>query len=267
MRTSWTVLAIAFVAGVGAAPLGAADDEGLEERAEVAGPQRDPRAGEVVERMAQRIAAAASLSVRGEIAWDVVQSDERTLEFGAMREIVLRRPDRLRVDLHLREGGERRLLYDGARVALYDPEHRVYATVDRQGPVDAVVAYVSDRLGVPVALSEFLSPDLPALLDEEIQSADYVAEETIDGVRCDHVSLRNEVGGLQLWIAQEDSLPRRITISYEHEDGRPQFRAHFADWDLSPSAPDSIFAFEPPEGTEKIAFARRGAMRPGEDVR
>jgi hypothetical protein len=266
VRASWTLLAIALLAGIAAPPIGSADDAAQDPRAQVV-PQRDPGAGEVVGRMARRIAASDRIRVRGEIAWDVLQSDGRMLEFGATREVLLRRPDRLRVDLHPRGGGERRLLYDGARVVLHDLDHQVYAAVERRGPVDAVVAYVSDRFGVPVALAEFLSPDLPALLGEEIQSAAYVAEEVIDGVRCDHVALRNEIGGLQLWIAQDDSLPRRITISYEHEEGRPQFRARFADWDLSPRAPDSAFAFEPPKGAEKIAFARRDKVPSGEGAR
>lgn len=228
--------------------------------------ERDPRAVEAVERMAARIAGAQKLRVRGEIAWDVVQADGRTLEFGATREITLQRPDRLRVDLRLREGGERRLLYDGSRFVLHDLEHGVYASAARQGAVDDVVAWAGRELGIPVALAELLSPDLPVLLDQFTESAAWVGEPTIDGVPCDHVSLRLAIGGMQLWIGQEDGLPRRITISYEREEGRPQFRARFEGWDLSPRAKDSTFAFEPPKGAERVAFARRGPA-PAEDAK
>ena len=207
--------------------------------------------------MAERIVAAERLSLGGEVAWDVVQADGQTLEFGATREVVLQRPDHLRVDIDLREGGKRRLLYDGKQIVLEDLAQNVYATAPRTGPVDETVAFVSDRLGIPVALSEFLSPDLPKLLSERLDSASYVGESTIDGVRCDHVALRNEVAGMQLWIGQEDSLPRRITITYEQEEGRPQFRARLTGWDLSPKIKDSTFAFDPPKGAEKIAFAPR----------
>ena len=51
--------------------------------------------------------------------------------------------------------------------------------------------------------------------------------------------------------------PRRITITYEHEKGSPQFRARLSGWDLSPQVTDATFAFEPPKGAEKIAFAPR----------
>jgi len=252
-----TVLALALAAVATVATSRAADAKAKKAAAAAAEPSADPKATEIVQRMAERIVAADRLRLGGEVAWDVVQADGQTLEFGATREVVLQRPDRLRVDIDLREGGKRRLLYDGKQIVLQDLEQNVYATAPRTGPVDETVEFVSDRLGIPVALSEFLSPDLPKILSERLDSASYVGESTIDEVRCDHVALRNEVGGMQLWIGHEDSLPRRITITYEQEEGRPQFRARLTGWDLSPKVKDSTFAFDPPKGAEKIAFAPR----------
>ncbi len=217
----------------------------------------DAHATEIVQRMAHRIVAADHFRIAGELAWDVVQSDGQTLEFGATREVVLQRPDHLRVDIDLREGGKRSLLYDGKRIVIQDPEKKVYAIHPYTGPVDDMAEFVADRLGIPVALSDFLSPDLPDLLGEHLTSASYVGESTVDGVRCDHVALRNKIGGLQLWVGQDDSLPRRITVTYEHEAGRPQFRARLTGWDLSPQVADATFAFDPPKDAEKIAFAPR----------
>jgi hypothetical protein len=251
-----------------AGPVAAAEPEAAAAApATGAGASRDPAALAVVERMATRLATAERLALQGEIAWDVVQPDGRTLEFGATREILLRRPDRLRVDLAPREGGRKRLLYDGAQLVLHDLGQNVYASVARTGSLDDVAGYAGERLGVPVALAELLSPSLPKLLTEKIGDASYVGAEMVDGERCDHVSLRNDVAGLQLWVAQKDSLPRRITITYEHEEGRPQFRARFADWDLAPKASDESFAFEPPKGAERIVFAPVPSSRPPEEAR
>ena len=217
----------------------------------------DPHAAEIVQRMAHRIVAADRFRIGGEVAWDVVQSDGQTLEFGATRELVLQRPDHLRADIDLREGGKRRLLYDGKQIVLENLQQKVYAIDRHTGPVDDMAEFVSDRLGIPVALSDFLSPDLPKLLGEHLAAASYVGESTVDGVRCDHVALRNKIGGMQLWVAQDDSLPRRITITYEHETGRPQFRARLTGWARSPQVTDATFAFDPPKDAEKIAFAPR----------
>lgn len=264
-KTRWTrtagvtVLALALAAVGPIATSRAAEAKAKKAPAAAAAPSVDPHAAEIVQRMAERIVAAERLRLGGEVAWDVVQADGQTLEFGATREVVLQRPDHLRVDIDLREGGKRRLLYDGKQIVLEDLEQNVYATDPRTGPVDDMAAFVANRLGVPVALSEFLSPDLPKLLSEHLESASYVGEATIDEVRCDHVALRNDRVGMQLWVGQEDSLPRRITITYEHEEGRPQFRARLSGWDLSPKIKDATFTFDPPKDAEKIAFAPRPA--------
>jgi hypothetical protein len=262
-KTRWTrplgVTALALSLGAaGLVAAGHAEEAGAKKVSDTAAAAKvDRDVAEIVQRMADRIAAADRFRLVSDIAWDVVQSDGQTLEFGATRELVLQRPDHLRVDMDLREGGRRRLLYNGKQIILEDLEHNVYATDPRTGSVDDMVEFVSDRFGIPVALSEFLSPDLPKLLGEHLASARYVGEATLDGVRCDHVALRTEVGGMQLWIAQDESLPRRITITYEHKKGRPQFRARFTGWDLSPQITDATFAFDPPKDAERIAFAPR----------
>ncbi len=259
--TRWTLVsatALAVVLGaVGPNATGRAAEAAAKKKAPPAAAKVDTHAAEIVQRMADRIAAADRFRISGEVAWDVVQPDGQTLEFGATRELVMQRPDHLRVDIDLREGGKRRLLYDGKEIVLEDLEQKVYAIDPYTGPVDDMAEFVSDRLGIPVALSDFLSPDLPKLLSEHLTSASYVGESTVDGVRCDHVALRNQIGGMQLWVAKDDSLPRRITITYEHETGRPQFRARLTGWDLSPQVTDATFAFDPPRDEEKIAFAPR----------
>jgi len=252
--TRWTLASAAALALAFGAVGSIATGHAAEAAAKV-----DTHAAEIVQRMAERIAAAARFRISGEVAWDVVQSDGQTLEFGATRDLVMQRPNHLRVDIDLRVGGKRRLLYDGKQIVLEDLEQKVYAIEPYTGPVDDMVEFVSDRLGIPVALSDFLSPDLPKLLGKHLASATYVGESTVDGVRCDHVALRNKIGGMQLWVAKDDSLPRRIIITYEHETGRPQFRARLTGWDLSPQVTDATFAFDPPKDAEKIAFAPRPA--------
>lgn len=255
----------AAVLGAGLLLAGVASPVAAEEPAAAA--VEEPEALAVVERMAARIAGAERFAMEGEIAWDTVQEDGRTLEFGATREVLVRRPDRLRVDLAPREGSAKRLLYDGSQLVLQDLGENVYATVSRAGSLDDVAAYAGERLGVPVALAEFLSPELPKLLTEKIDDARLVGPATIDGELCDHVSLRNEIGGLQLWVSREDSLPRRVTITYEQEPGQPQFRARFSGWDLAPKAADAAFAFEAPKGAERIVFAPTPASRTTEEGR
>lgn len=256
-RMSWAT-AIGMLALGAVVPTGArAADAAKTAPAAPASSEIEPATMAIVQRMAERIVGADRFAVGGEIAWSTVQADGQSIEFGATRELEMQRPDRLLVNVDLREGGKRRLLYDGKQIALQDPDQKVYATSPMTGPVVDMVAFVSTRLGVPLALAEFLSPDLPKLLADHVTSARNVGVETLDGVRCAHVALVNDVGGIQLWIAQDDSLPRQIVITYMHEKGNPQFRARFSKWDLAPQVSDATFEFDPPKDFEKIAFAKR----------
>jgi hypothetical protein len=107
-------------------------------------------------------------------------------------------------------------------------------------------------------LAELLSSKLAETLAKKVSAAYYVGEESIAGVPCDHLALRGDQADMQLWIPQDaQPLPRRLVITYKDAAGQPQFWAQFGDWNLSPEVPDSLFAFTPPEGAAKIAFAAR----------
>ncbi len=226
-------------------------------------PALDPAALATLERMADQLRSLPSLRVEAQVEYDALQRDGQTLEFGSTREIAVRRPDRIRADATDRSGAERSLYYDGRQVTVLDRAQGVYATAEKTGDIDSVLRFAEDQLGMPIPLADLLSTELGQQLDENLAFAAVVGAETIDGVRCDHLALRNADRGIQLWVEQgETPLPRRISITWEQAPGRPQFRARLAKWELSPKLPDSLFAFEPPEGAERIRFHAPPAAPP-----
>jgi hypothetical protein len=57
------------------------------------------------------------------------------------------------------------------------------------------------------------------------------------------------------WIAKGDKLVlQRVVLTYKLEEGKPQFWAHFCDWNFSPETPDSLFMSTPANGAARIAF-------------
>ena len=177
--------------------------------------------------------------------------------------MTMRRPDRLRVESTRRDGRRRVFLFDERRLAVSDPDLKVYATEPRPGTVDAALDYLTENLRMRMPLHELFSADLPKKL-ASIGKPRWVDADTIAGTATDHVLLRGDGTDLQVWIAKEgDALPRRIVITYRQEEGQPQFRASFTEWNLSPDVPDALFVFTPPEGAEKIQFAAPGAATQG----
>jgi len=240
-----------------------------EEPAPARAPERDadPEAIAIVARMTELLGKVQSVHYVSDTSYDAVQPDGQKIEFGAHREVTARRPDRVRLDTTDRDGSRRTIRYDGKLLSVVSEDQKVYATIERAGTLDEIVDYVNADLGIPMPLSELFSPDLPKLLDDEMVSARYVGAEQLGDTRCDHVAFRNEEVGVQIWIAQGGApLPRRIVIDYESSVGEPQFRADFVKWELAGRAPDSLFAFEPPPGYERITFVPRKRSLPAPEA-
>jgi len=221
-----------------------------------AGRDDDPakRAVSRLEEMAKLLAKAKGLGLRIDCAWDVVQPTGEKIEFGELRTVTVRRPDRLRMEVVQRSGSRRGLLFDGRELAVFDLDQRVYATAPARGTLDAALEHLTTDLQVRVPLRELIAADLPEELEPFRETARWVGRENVGGTLADHLSLRGDDADVQLWIAsQGDPLPRRIVITYRRDEGQPQFRADLSDWNLSPDAPDALFTFAT-DGTEKVPF-------------
>ena len=220
----------------------------------------DPAALAIMGRLAEQLRRLPSLQIEAQIEYDALQRDGQTIEFGSARTISLRRPDHIRVEATDRSGAERALFYDGKQVAVWDQANAVYATSPETGDVDDVLRYIEGPLGIPIPLGDLLASDFGKVIDEDLVFAAIVRPETIDGVLCDHLALRNADRGIQLWVERGATpLLRRISITWEQAPGRPQFRARITKWELSPPLPDALFSFVPPEGAERIQFHRLAA--------
>ncbi len=174
----------------------------------------------------------------------------------------------MRIDIDQRDGFKRRFRFDGQAISLYSPNENVYATASQPGNLDAAFDYAIDKLQIPMPLAELFSSDVRNILTDKLRAAHYVKESTIAGVSCHHLAFQKDQVDYQLWIANGDEpLPCRMVITYKRADGRPQFRAQFGEWNLSPEVPDTLFAFTPPAGAERIPFMPRKRQEPAAEMK
>jgi hypothetical protein len=237
---------------------------GRAQQTSAAHPAIEEQAMAVLKRMTEFLTQAQRFSVTVDTGFDVVQDSGQKIEFGETRQIVLRRPDRVRIDATKRNGSTSGMFFNGKDIAVFNTQENVYATVASPGTVDEAVAYFLNDLDMRLPLAELLSSQLAQTLPEHVRAAAYVEPSQIAGVPCDHLAFRGGQADLQLWVAQgHQPLPRRLVITYTREEGRPQFWAQFSAWNLAPEVPDALFVFTPPAGATKIAFALQQRMPPG----
>ena len=222
----------------------------------------DARAEDLKEALAELkrssdfLAAQQKFSVDAHLGFDVVQSNGQKLEFGGSRKFTVRRPDRVRVEAQARSGTETTLIFDGKAISIDLADENAYVSVPKPGTLDAAIDYLVDDLGVPSPFADFMYSDFYSGIADRIVSGFIVGESTIGKCECLHVAFSADDIDVQMWIEDGDRpLPYRMVITYKKAEGSPQFWGQFLNWDLSVEAPDSLFAFSPPEGAELIPIA------------
>jgi len=221
----------------------------------------DEQALALLKRSVGFISEAGSLDLEIEYEFDVVQTSGEKIEFGGVRRIKARRPDRLRIEFARRDGTAGELVFDGERVILVNRNENVYSTAKHTSDVGAVLDFVEDELGVVVPLRDFLVHDPVAVLTQGLTAAHYGGETTIAGVACDHLAFRTDAVDYQVWVSRDGQpLPQRLVITYREAEGQPQFRARFLKWDIDPALGDALFVHEPARGSEEIPFIAPQAL-------
>jgi hypothetical protein len=201
--------------------------------------------------MARTLAGAERFSFTLHMRYDAVQASGRKVEFSEIRRVQVMRPNRIRVDAVQSDGDERRLLFDGKTLTLFNERENVYSQTQKPGDLDAAVRYAVRELGVRVPLARLFVSTLPDELGRLAREVVYVERSWIGTEPTDHIAGSTPDVDFQMWIG-DDRLLRRLVITYPDAPGEPQMRADFSDWNFAQPASAAIFTFYPPEGAEKI---------------
>ena len=206
-----------------------------------------------LKRSAAFLAAKKTYRFGAELTFDVLQPNGQMLEFGGSRDVLIRRPDRLRVEAERRDGTVMQLFFDGKSLLIDHPTEDAYIKVETPGTIYAVIDYLVDDLHTPSPLEDFMSENYAADIVNKIESGFYVQHAQLGDTVCEQFAFRTADLDMQIWIQTGDEpLPCRVVISYRHAEGQPQFTAQFRDWNLTPETDDEMFLFVPPKTAERI---------------
>lgn len=215
-------------------------------------PAIDAHADELLKRMGDYLAQAQFFSVSAEVWQDVQLSSGQRLQAGRTIELQVRRPDRLRADVHSTRHN-RELVYDGSAITLLNRAQNFYGTVRASGSLDEAMDVAIERFGIAMPLEDFIRSDPHKDLLQKATSGTDIGPVTVMGVPCEHLAFTQENIDWQVWI--EDGarpVPRKFVITYKDEPDSPQYTAIFSNWDFATKLPDFVFKFEPPAGASKI---------------
>jgi hypothetical protein len=215
-------------------------------------PEPDPL--QVLQKMCDFLKSQQQFSYKAEVADDQVYAGGKKLQYGIDMETFVRRPDRLRVNA---DGDlvNKQFFFDGKTITLYDKDDNVYGTLEVPPDIESALDKASKEFGVRVALTDLASPQLCEHIGKKVKHSLYVGLHKVRGVPCHHLAFDGDEVQLQLWIDTGDKpLPRKVVLNHKNLPGSPQWTAYLSDWNFSPQINDSLFAFNPPQGVEKIKF-------------
>jgi hypothetical protein len=222
------------------------------EPASQARPQISAEASAALQRMGETL-RAQQFSFQAQTIRVYAGANGEPLHIFHSLDVTVRRPNRL---LASRTGddGPGKLVYDGK--TLFIGHGNKYASIAVPGTIEGMMKEAIGRLGVDFPLADFLT-DAPAKsFLSGVKEGEVVNTVTIDGVPCLHMFFSQPPGiELELWVEKNDqSLPRRLVVTYRSLPGQPNFIATFSNWNFSVHPSDADFVFQPPPGAVKIAL-------------
>jgi hypothetical protein len=212
-------------------------------------------AREILNRMAAFLAGQKAFRVDILSAHDSVQADGAKLEFLDKRVLTVRRPNDMRLDVERSDGDRTVVVINGRQITAQHLNDNVYAQIEAKPSLDESLTYFLKDLNMRLPLAMLLASDLPQQLDKRITHLEYVEKTSILGEPAHQIAGSTDSVDFQIWVsAGKKPLIQRLVLTYPDAEGEPQFRASFANWDLSPWVKEATFEPKLDKSARRIAF-------------
>jgi hypothetical protein len=250
--------ALALGYGIGIPPLAMTTAYGAQQKK----PAISEEASAALIRMGQSLRSAEQLSFQARTIRVYGDANGQPLHIFHSLNVAAHRPNRLLVNVS-GDDGTSKLVFDGKTAFIYSAAQNKYASIPvPEGTIEAMMKEAMGRLGVDFPLADFLSEAPSKAFLTGVTSGSVVNTITIDGSPYLHLLFSQPPGiELELWLAKNDqSLPRRLIVTYRDLPGQPNFIAEFSEWNLAARLPDGDFAFQPPAGAEQMQLKPAAAQ-------
>lgn len=144
----------------------------------------DPEAKEAVAKMGKTLSTTGAFSFRS-YAIRQYEKDNLPLHIFHSAEVLVRRPDRLMVDIN-GDDGQAKIGYDGKTLTVYSATANKYAQMQISGSIETMFRAASERMGVDFPLADLLADQPGQAFLDGVLTGKQVGEVTIDGQKCNH---------------------------------------------------------------------------------
>jgi hypothetical protein len=226
----------------------------LAQQAANTSPDIDPDAMNALTKMGAYLRTLKGFEVISNVTTEDVLDDGLKVQQGQTAKLLVRPPDRMRIELS-GDKGAKFYLFDGKTFTLFSRDEGYYASFAAPETIRKLADVLSDKYGVDVPLADLFMWGQPDFTPPKITVAIDAGPSAVNDITCEQYVFRQEGLDWQVWIQLGDyPLPLKLVLTTTTDEARPQHTSILT-WNLAPSYNEAAFIFEPPTGSHKITFA------------
>jgi hypothetical protein len=221
----------------------------------------EPKAIEILKAASSRLAAAHSMSFTAVIAYENPSTLGPPLVYTTTNQVSLVRPNKLRV-VTPADGPASEFYYDGTNMVAYAPAEQFVATAPAPPTIDATLQAAYDSAAIYFPFWDLMVADPYKDLEPVLKTAFYIGQsKVVGGVTTDMLAYVTDSVFVQIWIGNEDKLPRRVRAIYLDDPSRLRHDLELSGWQLDSAIADDTF--KPSTANAKpVEFARPDPQLP-----
>jgi hypothetical protein len=169
---------------------------------------------------------------------------------------MLRRPGEMRIE-RVSPNGHVVFRDDGKQFSVYNSDKNIYASEPAPGNLDQAADQAREQLQVDAPGVDLLASNPYDALTEGVTEGRYIGLEPMGGgVMAHHLAVTKKDVTYQIWIQDgSQPVPLRYVVAGRNLRGSPQFTIVLRNWQPNALVSGDSFAFTPPAGAKKVAFA------------
>lgn len=217
----------------------------------------EPKAIEILKATSARLAGARTLSFTAVIADEAPSRLGPPLLYASRSDVVLQRPDRLRV-VTTGAGPRSDLLVNGTELSAFAPAEGLLARAKVPPTIDGALEAAHRLAQIYYPFADIVVADPYGDLAPDLRLAFYIGRtQAVGGVETDMIAYATDEVFIQAWIGVEDRLPRRFRAIYLMDGGNLRHEMELSGWRVDPKLPASTFTLPAAARTAKpIPFER-----------
>lgn len=222
----------------------------------------EPRAMGVLRAMSNALTGAQSMAFTAVTTYESPSSVGPALAYTTTSEVLMQRPDRLRV-VTLGDGPATEYYYDGKTLMAYAPAEKLVAVAPAPPSIDAMLESAFKSAAIYFPFADVVGSDPYKIIGEGLKKAFYVGQsKVVDGIGTDVVALVSDEMFMQLWVGSDDHLPRRMRVVFRGDPLRLRHEVSLSNWKLDPVVAADAFASLNAQNATKISFAAPESLDP-----